>query len=69
GVPPYTETRRYVNNIVRDFNAKKRAQMKVTQPTGAKRAGASRKSPAAAKPEPSATSPASHPVLADKRLQ
>jgi len=28
GVPPYTETRAYVARIVRDFNAKKRAQMK-----------------------------------------
>jgi soluble lytic murein transglycosylase-like protein len=28
GVPPYRETRDYVNKIVRDFNAKKRAQMK-----------------------------------------
>jgi soluble lytic murein transglycosylase-like protein len=30
GVPPYTETRAYVARIVRDFNAKKRAQMKAT---------------------------------------
>jgi soluble lytic murein transglycosylase-like protein len=28
GVPPYRETRAYINKIVRDFNAKKRAQMK-----------------------------------------
>lgn len=28
GVPPYRETRAYVAKIVRDFNAKKRAQMK-----------------------------------------
>ncbi|HKF24135.1 MAG TPA: lytic transglycosylase domain-containing protein [Candidatus Angelobacter sp.] len=28
GVPPYRETRAYVASIVRDFNAKKRAQMK-----------------------------------------
>jgi soluble lytic murein transglycosylase-like protein len=28
GVPPYRETRAYVSKIVRDFNAKKRAQMK-----------------------------------------
>jgi soluble lytic murein transglycosylase-like protein len=31
GVPPYRETRAYVTKIVRDFNAKKRAQAK-TQP-------------------------------------
>jgi soluble lytic murein transglycosylase-like protein len=30
GVPPYRETRDYINKIVRDFNAKKRAQMKAT---------------------------------------
>jgi soluble lytic murein transglycosylase-like protein len=29
GVPPYRETRDYINKIVRDFNAKKRAQMKI----------------------------------------
>jgi soluble lytic murein transglycosylase-like protein len=28
GVPPYLETRAYVARIVRDYNAKKRAQMK-----------------------------------------
>jgi soluble lytic murein transglycosylase-like protein len=28
GVPPYRETLAYINKIVRDFNAKKRAQMK-----------------------------------------
>jgi len=28
GVPPYRETRAYINKIVRDFNAKKRAQVK-----------------------------------------
>jgi len=28
GVPPYRETRAYISQIVRDFNAKKRAQMK-----------------------------------------
>jgi soluble lytic murein transglycosylase-like protein len=30
GVPPYRETRAYVAKIVRDFNAKKRAQMKAS---------------------------------------
>ena len=43
GVPPYRETRAYINKIVRDFNAKKRAQMKaagvVTVSTPAKAAG------------------------------
>ena len=32
GVPPYRETQAYVARIVRDFNAKKRAQMKATTP-------------------------------------
>ena len=31
GVPPYRETRLYVAKIVRDFNAKKRAQMKAAE--------------------------------------
>ena len=33
GVPPYRETRAYVSKIVRDFNAKKRAQMKAVAAT------------------------------------
>lgn len=33
GVPPYRETRDYINKIVRDFNAKKRAQMKTAANT------------------------------------
>jgi soluble lytic murein transglycosylase-like protein len=46
GVPPYRETRAYINQIVRDFNAKKRAQMKAA-------AGAKTTSPAkAASPKP-----------------
>jgi soluble lytic murein transglycosylase-like protein len=32
GVPPYMETRAYVARIVRDYNAKKRAQMKGQAP-------------------------------------
>jgi len=35
GVPPYRETRAYVSKIVRDFNAKKRAQMKAADATNA----------------------------------
>jgi soluble lytic murein transglycosylase-like protein len=35
GVPPYRETRAYINKIVRDFNAKKRAQMKTVAPSKA----------------------------------
>jgi soluble lytic murein transglycosylase-like protein len=35
GVPPYRETRAYISKIVRDFNAKKRAQMKAAGATTA----------------------------------
>jgi soluble lytic murein transglycosylase-like protein len=35
GVPPYRETRAYINQIVRDFNARKRAQMKAGGVTNA----------------------------------
>ena len=35
GVPPYRETRAYISKIVRDFNAKKRAQMKAAGATNA----------------------------------
>jgi soluble lytic murein transglycosylase-like protein len=33
GVPPYRETRAYISKIVRDFNARKRAQMKAPAAT------------------------------------
>src|SRR5215813_12980634 len=49
GVPPYRETRAYVASIVRDFNAKKRAQMK--NQTAAGRAKSSAKKPAPAQPQ------------------
>ncbi|HKV93454.1 MAG TPA: transglycosylase SLT domain-containing protein [Candidatus Angelobacter sp.] len=38
GVPPYRETRAYIAKIVRDFNAKKRAQMKAAATATAKAA-------------------------------
>ena len=40
GVPPYRETRAYIAKIVRDFNAKKRAQMKAAQAASKKTAAA-----------------------------
>lgn len=43
GVPPYRETRAYVAKIVRDFNAKKRAQMQTTVAKAAVRKGAASK--------------------------
>jgi soluble lytic murein transglycosylase-like protein len=65
GIPPYSETRAYVSKIVRDFNAKKRAQAKVGQPATAQTAkvqpAASRKAASAAAkstaPKPAATQP------------
>ena len=36
GVPPYRETRAYVSKIVRDFNAKKRAEKKTLPATATK---------------------------------
>jgi soluble lytic murein transglycosylase-like protein len=60
GVPPYRETRAYVASIVRDFNAKKRAQMKSqaaanhTKTSGAKTSG---KKTVPAKPQAAAAKP------------
>jgi len=48
GVPPYRETRNYISKIVRDFNAKKRAQMQAGGPS--QHAGASGKAKPAAGP-------------------
>jgi len=60
GVPPYRETQAYVARIVRDFNAKKRAQTKATTPaakTAKKKAGtpASRQAAAVSKPKAGAS--------------
>lgn len=59
GVPPYRETRAYVAKIVRDFNAKKRAQMKAAQTANkaaaAKNANKQSKKPNAAPQQASAT--------------
>jgi soluble lytic murein transglycosylase-like protein len=60
GVPPYRETRAYVASIVRDFNAKKRAQMKIeaaanhTKTPGAKTSG---KKTVPAKPQAAVAKP------------
>ena len=57
GVPPYMETREYVAKIVRDFNAKKMAQMKAagTATAAASKAPSTHKS--AAKKKPKRTQP------------
>jgi soluble lytic murein transglycosylase-like protein len=55
GVPPYRETRAYISRIVRDFNAKKLAQMKAAgQPLPALKPADSKKNTkkTAAKPAP-----------------
>jgi soluble lytic murein transglycosylase-like protein len=54
GVPPYRETRDYINKIVRDFNARKRAQMKAA---------------AASKPAPSSKTAKTSPVKKPRRQQ
>ncbi len=46
GVPPYRETRAYISKIVRDFNARKRAQMKAAQPATKSAKGKSAATPA-----------------------
>jgi len=43
GVPPYRETRAYVAKIVRDFNAKKRAQMQLAASTASAKKPAPKK--------------------------
>ena len=53
GVPPYRETRTYVARIVRDFNAKKKAQAKMSQ-TRSKNAGKEKSQQASAATPPTA---------------
>jgi soluble lytic murein transglycosylase-like protein len=48
GVPPYQETRAYIAKIVRDFNAKKRAQMKAAATAKSNVAGKPAAAPAKA---------------------
>jgi soluble lytic murein transglycosylase-like protein len=48
GVPPYQETRAYIAKIVRDFNAKKRAQMKAAAAANTNVAGKPAAAPAKA---------------------
>jgi soluble lytic murein transglycosylase-like protein len=53
GVPPYRETRAYINKIVRDFNARKRAQMKAAGVANASTTPAKAASPKSVKkPKP-----------------
>jgi soluble lytic murein transglycosylase-like protein len=71
GVPPYQETRAYIAKIVRDFNAKKRAQMKAAaaantnvagKPATAPAKAVNSKSPKKAKPQQAGIAKAANPA-------
>ena len=64
GVPPYRETRDYINKIVRDFNAKKRAQMKAVSAANTSSAAktASPKPVKKAKPQQASVAKAANPA-------
>jgi soluble lytic murein transglycosylase-like protein len=62
GVPPYRETRDYINKIVRDFNAKKRAQMKAAANTSTATKAASPKPVKKAKPQQASVAKAANPA-------
>lgn len=65
GVPPYRETRDYINKIVRDFNAKKRAQMKAAAAANtstATRSTASPKPVKKAKPQQASVAKSTNPA-------
>jgi soluble lytic murein transglycosylase-like protein len=64
GVPPYRETRDYINKIVRDFNAKKRAQMKAAAAANASTATktASPKPVKKAKPQQASVTKSANPA-------
>jgi hypothetical protein len=51
GVPPYRETQAYIARIIRDFNAKKRAQMKAAAASQAKNTGSAKKKTSPAQPQ------------------
>ncbi|HEX3585895.1 MAG TPA: lytic transglycosylase domain-containing protein [Candidatus Angelobacter sp.] len=64
GVPPYRETRDYINKIVRDFNARKRAQMKAAAAANASTAtkAASPKPVKKAKPQQASVAKSANPA-------
>jgi soluble lytic murein transglycosylase-like protein len=64
GVPPYSETRAYINKIVRDFNARKRAQMKAAAAanTATTTKTASPKPAKKAKPQQASVSKSANPA-------
>jgi len=66
GVPPYRETRLYVSRIVKDFNKKKLAQMKGTQPA-APGSAQSKATPQVRKTAASTKATAGTPAVAGKK--
>jgi soluble lytic murein transglycosylase-like protein len=64
GVPPYRETRAYINKIVRDFNARKRAQLKAAAAANAATTtkAASPKPAKKAKPQQASVSKSANPA-------
>jgi soluble lytic murein transglycosylase-like protein len=62
GVPPYRETRDYINKIVRDFNAKKRAQMKAAANASAATKTTSPKPVKKAKPQQASVAKSANPA-------
>ena len=64
GVPPYRETRAYINKIVRDFNARKRAQLKASAAANAATTtkAASPKPAKKAKPQQASVSKSANPA-------
>jgi hypothetical protein len=64
GVPPYAETQAYVARIVRDYNAKKRAQMQMKAQPGATKTATKtgKKAPASTQPQQAGIRKAKKPV-------
>lgn len=62
GVPPYMETRAYVARVVRDYNAKKRAQMNAQSRAARNAKNLKKKAPASAKPQQARVTKPKKPV-------
>ncbi|HET7873404.1 MAG TPA: lytic transglycosylase domain-containing protein [Terriglobales bacterium] len=67
GVPPYYETRVYVAKIVRDFNAKKRAQAAAEKKPANRASAPAAKAPSAQKPASSAKATNVKPAASQPR--
>jgi soluble lytic murein transglycosylase-like protein len=62
GVPPYAETRAYVAHIVRDYNAKKRAQMNAQSSSAKTAKKTGKKAPATTQPQEAGLPKAKRPA-------